>query len=137
LSPFASYSEAPDSDPEALGLYMVKALNKFGILYCHVVEPRMVKLGENFETPYNLHPMRDAFKGSFIVAGGYNREDGNSAISSGYADLVAYGRLFLSNPDLPQRFEVDGPLNMYNRETFYISDPVIGYTDYPFLVSDV
>ncbi|KAK8448874.1 hypothetical protein SEVIR_7G117700v4 [Setaria viridis] len=83
LSPFASYSEAPDSNPEALGLYMANALNKFGILYCHVVEPRMVKLGEKFETPYSLRPMRDAFKGTFIVAGGYNREDGNNAISTG------------------------------------------------------
>ncbi|WVZ85785.1 hypothetical protein U9M48_032660, partial [Paspalum notatum var. saurae] len=136
LSPFASYSEAPDSNPEALGLYMANALNKFGILYCHVVEPRMVKLGEKFETPYSLRPMRDAFKGTFIVAGGYNREDGNNAITTGYADLVAYGRIFLSNPDLPRRFEIDAPLNKYNRETFYIPDPVIGYTDYPFLQSD-
>ncbi|KAF0890237.1 hypothetical protein E2562_002655 [Oryza meyeriana var. granulata] len=137
LSPFASYSEASDSNPEALGLYMANALNKFGILYCHMVEPRMVMLGEKFETPYSLRPIRDAFKGTFIVAGGYNREDANKAVATGYADLVAYGRLFLSNPDLPRRFEIDAPLNKYNRETFYISDPVIGYTDYPFLPSDV
>jgi 12-oxophytodienoic acid reductase len=97
----------------------------------------MVKLGEKFETPYSLRPMRDAFKGTFIVAGGYTREDGNDAISTGYADLIAYGRLFLSNPDLPRRLEIDGPLNKYNRDTFYIPDPVIGYTDYPFLSSDV
>jgi 12-oxophytodienoic acid reductase len=133
LSPFASYSEAPDSNPEALGLYMANALDKFGILYCHMVEPRMVKVGEMFETPYSLRPMRDAFKGTFIVAGGYNREDGNDAISGGYADLIAYGRLFLSNPDLPRRLEIDASLNEYNRDTFYIPDPVIGYTDYPFL----
>uniref|UniRef100_A0A0D9ZL88 NADH:flavin oxidoreductase/NADH oxidase N-terminal domain-containing protein n=1 Tax=Oryza glumipatula TaxID=40148 RepID=A0A0D9ZL88_9ORYZ len=137
LSPFASYSEAADSNPEALGLYMANALNKFGILYCHMVEPRMVKLGEKFETPHSLRPIRDAFKGTFIAAGGYNKEDGNKAVSTGYTDLVAYGRLFLSNPDLPRRFEIDAPLNKYNRETFYISDPVIGYTDYPFLPSDV
>jgi len=137
LSPFASYAEAPDSNPEALGLYMANALNKFGILYCHVVEPRMVKLGEKIETPYSLRPMRDAFKGTFIVAGGYNREDGNNAISTKYADLVAYGRIFLSNPDLPRRFEIDAPLNKYNRDTFYIPDPVTGYTDYPFLPTDV
>ena len=49
------------------------------------------------------------------------------------ANLVAYGRLFLANPDLPKRFEVDAPLNKYNRETFYTPDPVVGYTDYPFL----
>ena len=137
LSPFAGYSDAPDSNPEALGLYMANALDKFGILYCHMVEPRMVKLGEKFETPYSLRPMRDAFKGTFIVAGGYNREDGNDAISTGYADLIAFGRLFLSNPDLPRRLEIDAPLNKYNRDTFYIPDPVVGYTDYPFLSSDV
>nr|XP_010930420.1 putative 12-oxophytodienoate reductase 11 isoform X4 [Elaeis guineensis] len=133
LSPYANYMEAGDSDPDALGLYMVNSLNKFGISYCHMVEPRMVKLGERVETPHSLLPMRKAFKGTFIVAGGYNREEGNKAVSSGYADLVAYGRLFLANPDLPQRFELDGPLNDYNRSTFYIPDPVVGYTDYPFL----
>ncbi|KAL6652683.1 hypothetical protein ACP70R_011608 [Stipagrostis hirtigluma subsp. patula] len=137
LSPFASYKQAADSNPEALGLYMANALNKFGILYCHMVEPRMMKIGENVETPYSVRPIRDTFKGTFIVAGGYTREDGNKAISSGYADLIAYGRLFLSNPDLPRRFEIDAPLNKYNSETFYISDPVIGYTDYPFLPLDV
>ncbi|KAG8082105.1 hypothetical protein GUJ93_ZPchr0014g47146 [Zizania palustris] len=137
LSPFANYMESADSNPEALGLYMANALNKFGILYCHMVEPRMVKLGEIFETPYSLGAIRDAFRGTFIVAGGYDREDGNNAVSTGYADLVAYGRLFLSNPDLPRRFEIDAPLNKYNRETLYIPDPVIGYTDYPFLPSDV
>jgi 12-oxophytodienoic acid reductase len=113
LSPFASDSKAPDSDSEALGLYMVNVLNKIGILCYHVVETRMIKLGENFETPYSLHPTRYAFKGSFIVAGGYNRGDGNNAISSGYDDLVAYEHLFLSNPGLPQRIEVDSPLNKY------------------------
>ncbi|XP_073099732.1 putative 12-oxophytodienoate reductase 11 isoform X1 [Elaeis guineensis] len=133
LSPYANYMEAGDSDPDALGLYMVNSLNRFGISYCHMVEPRMGKVGEKVETPHSLLPMRKAFKGTFIVAGGYNREEGNKAVSSGYADLVAYGRLFLANPDLPRRFELDGPLNDYNRNTFYIPDPVVGYTDYPFL----
>ncbi|EMS57216.1 12-oxophytodienoate reductase 2 [Triticum urartu] len=137
LSPFASYSDASDSNPEALGLYIAQALNKLGILYCHMVEPRMVNIGEKLETPHSLRAMRDAFKGTFIVAGGYGRDDGDKAIADGYADLVAFGRLFLSNPDLPRRFEIDGPLNKYNRDTFYLSDPVIGYTDYPFLPSDV
>lgn len=133
LSPYASYCEAGDSDPEALGLYMVNALNEFGILYCHMVEPRMIKVGERAETPHSLLPMRKAFKGTFMVAGGYHREEGNEAISSNYADLVAYGRFFLANPDLPRRFELDAPLNNYNRSTFYVPDPVVGYTDYPFL----
>ena len=76
LSPFAKYYEASDSNPEALGLYMAKALNKFGILYLHMVEPRMITVGEKAETPHCLRPMRDAFEGTFIAAGGYDREDG-------------------------------------------------------------
>nr|QLI42753.1 12-oxophytodienoate reductase-like protein [Nigella sativa] len=135
LSPFASYMESGDSNPEALGLYMAESLSKYGILYCHMVEPRMRLVGEKFETPHSLLPMRKAFKGTFIAVGGYNREDGNKAIAEDYADLVAYGRWFLANPDLPRRFELDAPLNKYNRETFYITDPVVGYVDYPFLES--
>ncbi|KAK1280965.1 12-oxophytodienoate reductase 1 [Acorus gramineus] len=73
--------------------------------------------------------MRKAFKRTFMVAGGYDREDGNSVVDENYADLVAYGRVFLANPDLPQRFELNSPLNKYNRSTFYLSDPVIGYTN--------
>ncbi|KAK7855965.1 12-oxophytodienoate reductase 1 [Quercus suber] len=64
---------------------------------------------------------------------GADREDGNKAIVENRADLVVYGRLFLANPDLPKRFKLNAPLNKYNRDTFYISDPVLGYTDYPFL----
>ncbi|KAF8411934.1 hypothetical protein HHK36_004492 [Tetracentron sinense] len=133
LSPFADFIESADSNPEALGLYMAESLNKYKILYCHMVEPRMKKAGEKFESPHSLLPMRKAFNGTFMVAGGYDREDGNRAIATNYADLVVYGRLFLANPDLPRRFELDAPLNKYNRDTFYISDPVLGYTDYPFL----
>ncbi|KAL5776282.1 hypothetical protein ACOSP7_009208 [Xanthoceras sorbifolium] len=133
LSPFASYMESGDSNPEALGLYMAKSLNKYNILYYHMVEPRMKTLGEKFDTSHSLLPMRKAFSGTFLAAGGYGREDGNKAVAEGYADLVAYGRLFLANPDLPKRFELDASLNKYNRDTFYTSDPIIGYTDYPFL----
>ncbi|KAF5196686.1 12-oxophytodienoate reductase [Thalictrum thalictroides] len=133
LSPFSTHKEASDSNPENLGLYMIESLNKYGIVYCHMVEPRMTQVGDTLETPHSLLPMRKKFKGTFIVAGGYDREEGNKAIADNYADLVAYGRWFLSNPDLPKRFELNAPLNKYNRETMYISDPVRGYVDYPFL----
>ena len=134
LSPFATYMDSGDSNPEALGLYMAEALNKYGILYLHGVEPRMkLAVGDKFEVPYSLLPMRKAFNRTFIATGGYDREEGMKAIAENRADLVAYGRLFLANPDLPKRFELDAPLNKYNRETFYTSDPVVGYTDYPFL----
>ncbi|KAG2377170.1 putative 12-oxophytodienoate reductase [Vigna angularis] len=105
LSPFTNHAECEDSDPIALGLYMASALSKY----------------------------RKAFNGSFIAAGGYSREDGINAVAENRTDLVAYGRLFLANPDLPKRFGLDAPLNKYNRGKFYSHDPVIGYTDYPFL----
>ncbi|KAL7603631.1 hypothetical protein Lser_V15G17014 [Lactuca serriola] len=135
LTPFTDYMDAGDSNPEALGIYMAESLNKYRILYCHMVEPRWKVEGENVETPHSLAPMRKAFNGTFISAGGYEMEDGNTAVAENRTDLVAYGRLFLANPDLPKRFELKAPLNKYNRETFYTSDPVIGYTDYPFLDS--
>lgn len=133
MSPFANYLESADSNPEALGLHMSNALNRYNILYLHVIEPRMIELGEKFETPHSLLPMRKAFEGTFVSAGGYGRGDGNEAVAEGRTDLVAYGRHFLANPDLPRRFELDAPLNKYNRDTFYIPDPVVGYTDYLFL----
>ncbi|KAK2425694.1 12-oxophytodienoate reductase 1 [Trifolium repens] len=133
LSPFAEYAESADSNPKALGLYMVNALNKYNILYCHMVEPRIKSGDETIESHYSLVPMRKAYNGTFMVAGGYDRQDGINAIAENKADLVVYGRLFLANPDLPKRFALNAPLNKYNRETFYISDPVLGYTDYPFL----
>ncbi|KAF5479440.1 hypothetical protein F2P56_000260 [Juglans regia] len=133
LSPFADYMESGDSNPKALGLYMAESLNKYGILYCHMVEPRMKTVWEKSKCPNSLMPMRKAFKGNFLVAGGYDREDGINAIAENRADLVVYGRLFLANPDLPKRFKLNAPLNKYDRETFYVLDPVVGYTDYPFL----
>lgn len=133
LSPFADYMECGDSNPEALGLYLAQAMNSQGILYCHMVEPRMKTLEGIFECTESLTPMRKAFKGTFIVAGGYSREEGNKAVAEGRTDLVAYGRTFLANPDLPRRFELNASLNKYDRSTFYTSDPVVGYTDYPFL----
>ncbi|XP_058090123.1 putative 12-oxophytodienoate reductase 11 [Magnolia sinica] len=133
LSPFSSYMECRDSDPEALGLYMARALNKYHVAYAHFIEPRIDDQGDIFETPHSLGPMRKTFKGSWIVSGGYTREDGNKAIADGAADLVAYGRYFISNPDLPKRFEVNATLSKYDRATFYTHDPVVGYTDYPFM----
>ncbi|XP_057848213.2 putative 12-oxophytodienoate reductase 11 isoform X1 [Cryptomeria japonica] len=130
LSPFSDYFDAYDSNPQALGVYMAEALNKYNILYAHIVEARFEK-GVGMDE--SLFPMRKAFKNTFMVAGGYDGKEGNKAVSSGKADLVAYGRFFISNPDLPKRFKLNVPLNGYDRSTFYHPDPVVGYTDYPFL----
>ncbi|CAD6344210.1 unnamed protein product [Miscanthus lutarioriparius] len=122
LSPFADYFDCVDSDPVALGHYMIQQLNKHkGFLYCHMADSS------------RLLPLRKAFNGTFIAAGGYDREEGNKAVAEDYANLVAYGRLFLANPNLPKRFELNAPLNKYDCSTFNTQDPVVGYTDYPFL----
>uniref|UniRef100_A0ACD5WPV5 Uncharacterized protein n=1 Tax=Avena sativa TaxID=4498 RepID=A0ACD5WPV5_AVESA len=134
LSLFADYMDCYDSNPQVLSEYMVRLLNSYeGLLYCHMVEPRMAIVDGRREIPHGLLPFKKAFNATFIAAGGYDREEGNKVISNRYADLVSYGRLFLANPDLPKRFELDAPLNEYDRSTFYTQDPVVGYTDYPFL----
>ncbi|WVZ81975.1 hypothetical protein U9M48_029298 [Paspalum notatum var. saurae] len=143
LSPFIKFMECVDSNPVALGDYMVRQLNRHdGFLYCHMVEPRLVYNGMfvvdhgGRQIPHGLLPFRKVFKGTFIAAGAYDREEGNKVVANGYTDLVAYGRLFLANPDLPKRFALGAPLNKYDRSTFYTQDPVIGYIDYPFFEED-
>ena len=134
LSPFDDSTERRDSNPDDLALYLGELLNQVGILYCHVIAPRAGSVnGTRIQLLDKLLPMRKTFKGCFIVAGGFDREKGNKAVADGYADLVAYGLLFLANPDLPKRFALNAPLNKYDKNTLRISDPVIGYTDYPFL----
>ena len=71
---------------------------------------------------------RRAFHGPFIAAGGHTRASGIAALLEDHADAIAYGRLYLANPDLVKRFELDAPLNKYDRNTFYTQDQVVGYT---------
>ncbi|KAL6222045.1 hypothetical protein ACLB2K_005437 [Fragaria x ananassa] len=80
-----------------------------------------------------MRTMRKAYQGTFMASGGFTRELGMEAVASGDADLVSYGRYFISNPDLVLRFKMNAPLTKYVRKTFYTQDPVFGYTDYPFL----
>ncbi|CAD6339813.1 unnamed protein product [Miscanthus lutarioriparius] len=135
LSPFVDFQDCVDSDPVALGHYMIQQLNKhegFSTATWWNLEWRSSTAAGRSLTGSCL-PFRKAFNGTFIAAGGYDREEGNKVVAEGYADLVAYGRLFLANPDLPKRFELNAPLNKYDRSTFYTQDPVVGYTDYPIL----
>ena len=74
---------------------------------------------------------RKQFSGSLISAGGYDRADAMHAVEADLADAVAFGRLFIANPDLPERLRLNQPLNHYDRQTFYGGDEK-GYTDYPF-----
>lgn len=118
LSPFANYCNCVDSNPQALGIYMAQSLSQLGILYCHVIEPRMLTMFEKHETDVSLLPIRKALNRNFIVVGGYNRSEGNKVIANGGADLVAYSRLFLANSDLPKRCELDVQLNKADSSTF-------------------
>jgi N-ethylmaleimide reductase len=65
-----------------------------------------------------------------MLNGGYDAVSGNAAIESGEADLIAYGVPFLANPDLPERYQKNAPLNPPDRATFYTGEEK-GYTDYP------
>jgi 2,4-dienoyl-CoA reductase-like NADH-dependent reductase (Old Yellow Enzyme family) len=68
----------------------------------------------------------------FIRAGGYTPDSAKKALANGHGDAIAFGRLFLANPDLPRRIREGLEVNAYQRDTFYTQDPVVGYTDYPF-----
>lgn len=129
FSPYTEYTGSTISDQVELGVYLAESLNKFNLLYCHFMESG----GAEHDKDATIEPFRNAFKRTVITSGGYKREEGNAAIASGKADLIAYGRLFLSNPDLPKRFQLKSPLNSYDRATFYSGSKIKGYTDYPTL----
>lgn len=134
LSPSSTFMSMHDSDPEALFGYIGKELNRFALGYLHIVEPR-IKGDTKVEEDSNglgVKFFRPIFKGTLITAGGYTREMGNEVLASGDADLVAYGRLFIANPDLPQKFILETELNSYDRSTFY-TQGAEGYIDYPTL----
>ena len=134
LSPSSTFMSMHDSDPEALFGYVGKELNRFGLAYLHIVEPR-IKGDTKVEEDSNgmgVKFFRPIFDGTLITAGGYTRDSGNEVLATEDADLVAYGRLFIANPDLPQRFERQAPLNDYDRSTFYTQGET-GYIDYPTL----
>ncbi|MCU0534521.1 MAG: alkene reductase [Hydrococcus sp. Prado102] len=132
LSPTNPYNDMRDSNPIATFTYAAEALNQFGLVYLHVLEAlpgHFLAAAEGDRvSPY----LRQAFKGTFMVNGGYDKELGDNAIASGEADLVAYGIPFIANPDLPERFAKNASLNEPDPTTFY-APGAKGYTDYPTL----
>nr|KYP57844.1 12-oxophytodienoate reductase 3 [Cajanus cajan] len=106
ISPAIDFLDAFDSDPLGLGLAVIERLNSF-----------QREVGTKLTYLHVTQP----------------RDLGMEAVAQGNADLVSYGRLFISNPDLVLRLKLNAPLAKYNRDTFYTNDPVVGYTDYPFL----
>ena len=133
LSPSGTFGSMYDSNRAATFGYVVKELNRFNLAYLHLVAPRVEGFGSAEDQPdLGADFFRPIFNGTIITAGGYSFETGNAAIASGHADLVAFGRLYIANPDLPERFAANAPLNTPDRTTFYGGDAK-GYTDYPTL----
>jgi N-ethylmaleimide reductase len=123
FSPTSSYNDMSDSDPAATFRYATEALDRLGLAYLHVIEP----LGTE---PRVAPLLRERFRGAFILNGGYDLETANAALAAGEADLIAFGKLFLANPDLPERFAERALLNAPDPATFYVGGEK-GYIDYP------
>lgn len=130
LSPSNVRNGMDDTDPSALYSYVVNKLNDCNLAYLHLVEPMM---------PLDTFPhmikevtkfFRPLWKGPLITAGNYTPETGEKAVEQGIADMVAFGRLYISNPDLPERIALKASMNEPDTTTFYAGGEK-GYTDYP------
>ncbi len=130
LSPLQPYNDMYDSNPEMTFTYMVEQLNPFGLAYLHIAETGKEHPGVA-GPPFDLKLLRQYRKGLLIVNGEYDLAAANTVLANGDADMVAFGRLFIANPDLPLRFARRAQLNTPDPATFYGGDQH-GYTDYPF-----
>jgi N-ethylmaleimide reductase len=131
ISPHFQRYSMSDSNPLETFSYLAWELNKLKLGYLHMIErvsePLLVPPEERFASH-----IREIFEGSLMLNGGYDAEKGNAAIQSADADLISYGSLFLANPDLPERFKKNAPLNSPDVKTYYAGEEK-GYTDYPTL----
>jgi N-ethylmaleimide reductase len=113
--------------------HVVEALNPLGLAYLHFIEPRSSGAGraevDHQNVPSAMVLFRPMWKGILISAGGFAGASAEAAIAAGNADAIAFGRIFISNPDLPRRLREGLPLTPYNRKTFYGGEEA-GYTDY-------
>jgi N-ethylmaleimide reductase len=126
ISPLGTFNDMSDANPEETFARVVDLLNEHRPGYLHVVEdPIPANLKMDF-----YRRLRSAWQGIYVANAGYDAERGERAISEGSADAVAYGRLFLANPDLPTRLSLRGPLNTPDSKSFYGGDER-GYIDYP------
>jgi N-ethylmaleimide reductase len=133
ISPVNPFNDMRDSDPKELFSRYAAELAKREIVYLHVLEalPGHFLYAEG--QPVVLGAVRQAFPGVLIANGGYHLETGNELLAGHGADAIAFGTLFIANPDLVERFRKNADLNVPDMATFYTAGPE-GYTDYPFLV---
>jgi 2,4-dienoyl-CoA reductase-like NADH-dependent reductase (Old Yellow Enzyme family) len=124
FAPRADMHDMGDSDLSATFGYAARELGKRRIAFlCSRESTKAPRLGPD---------LKAAFGGVYIANEGFSREAAEAVIEAGEADAVAFGKLFIANPDLPRRFSLGAPLNAWNADTFYSEGPV-GYTDYPVL----
>ena len=112
--------------------YIVEKLNSYNLAYLHLSEPFNDVTNVPFAVSNIAKHFRPLYKGCLMINNKFNQEEGNRVLKENLADFVAFGRLFISNPDLPMRFELSGDITPYDKNTFYTSGEK-GYTDYPFL----
>ena len=125
LSPNNADGTRGDANPVEIYTYAANLLNVYDLAYLHAVE---AEVGETRASSL----LRNAYNGTFIVTGGLDQAKGEALLEEGTADLVGYGKLYIANPDLPERFAQGAELNEWNQPTFYGGDEK-GYTDYPAL----
>jgi N-ethylmaleimide reductase len=131
LGPSNKFGGMGDSKPEVTFPYVAKALARFGLAYLHIIEPRVTgNVSDDTRPPVAAGQLRPLFGGPVIAAGGFDAAGAEAILTAGDADLVAFGRHFLANPDLPERLSRNLPLNPYDRTTFYYGGTK-GYADYP------
>ena len=136
LSPFGTFGTMSDSDPQALFTYVIGELATRNLAYLHLIEPRATAAGGSdavVEAPEVVAMFRPVYAGPIIAAGGFTPENAAVEVArAGGADAIAFGRIFIANPDLVERIREGAALNPYNRATFY-GGGATGYTDYPAL----
>jgi N-ethylmaleimide reductase len=136
LSPHGNLGGLSDSDTVSHFNYVVGEIGKRGLAYLHLIEPRASSVGfaddASVDSADNASLFRQLLDGPMITAGGYTAEMGVEAVAAGHADAVAFGRMFVANPDLPERIRAGAALNKFDRSTSY-GGGAHGYTDYPTL----
>lgn len=133
LSPFGQYGGIRDTRPLELFTYVIESLSLRRIAYLHLIEGRGSEIGLSddlhSEALNNAQLFRPTFRGPLISAAAYTPATAVETLASGQADAIAFGRLFIANPDLVERIAGGLPLNAYDRATFY-GGGERGYTDY-------
>ena len=136
LSPLGTFNDIGDSDPETTFGTIAEQLSGQDVAYLHLVNPATADLDEGREPNPRalalLDLMRAKYRGTLMLAGGFDRDRAEAWLHKGSADIIAFGRKFLANPDLPRRLRERAPLNADDPTTYY-GGGAKGYTDYPTL----